>query len=215
MKKRLCLLAALWLLVLSGAHANAEEPLTLQISPQVGSVGDVLVFPVTLSGNENLAGFQFRVDFDPSYLELVSASVTVPGGYRIVNKYGGSVECIWTSASPYTGNGAIAELSFRLLRQGSSRLYLLADSENGEGFYNYENGVFQNYAFNAPPARVTCKAPAPPGDVDLDGKIGISDATALLDVLAEGAASSGRLDLDGDGSVGIADVSALLDLLAA
>lgn len=213
MKKPLCIALAVLLFAFSGLLVRAETTLSLTVPSKTGGVGSILIFPVSLSGNRSLAGFQFHIDYDPAFLELVSASVEMSGGYKIVNKSEGGVELIWTAAQPYTGNGVIASLSFKLLREGRSRLYLLADSENGEGFYSYENGVFHSYELNAPPALVTCTNVLP-CDVDLDGLVSIADATALLNVLEGSALPAGNCDLDGDGDVSISDVSYLLNILA-
>ena len=56
-----------------------------------------------------------------------------------------------------------------------------------------------------------------PGDVDGDGKVGIGDVSALIDVLLSSSETAAGLcaDVDGDGNVTIADVSYLIDLLLA
>ena len=54
------------------------------------------------------------------------------------------------------------------------------------------------------------------GDVDMDGEVGISDVSALIDYLLTGDATGIDLvaaDVDTDGEVGIADVSFLIDIL--
>ena len=54
------------------------------------------------------------------------------------------------------------------------------------------------------------------GDVDNDGTLGISDVTALIDLIFDGQADADtlqRADVDGDGVIGIADVTGLVDLI--
>ena len=51
-----------------------------------------------------------------------------------------------------------------------------------------------------------------PGDVDNDGKVGISDVSALIDMILSGEITEYG-DVDGDGKVSISDVSALIDLI--
>ena len=51
------------------------------------------------------------------------------------------------------------------------------------------------------------------GDVDGDGVVGISDLSALIDLLLMGGEINPGADVDGDGEVTIADVSALIDIL--
>ncbi len=54
------------------------------------------------------------------------------------------------------------------------------------------------------------------GDVDNDGTLGISDVTALIDLIFYGQADADtlqRADVDGDGVIGIADVTGLVDLI--
>lgn len=54
------------------------------------------------------------------------------------------------------------------------------------------------------------------GDVDLDGYVGISDVTALIDYILGAAPdpfSVEAADVDQDGNIGIADVTALIDMI--
>ena len=51
------------------------------------------------------------------------------------------------------------------------------------------------------------------GDVDGDGKVAISDVTALIDILLSGGTAPGSADVNGDNKVTIDDVTALIDLL--
>ena len=54
------------------------------------------------------------------------------------------------------------------------------------------------------------------GDVDMDGEVGISDVSALIDYLLNGDATGIDLraaDVDKDGEIGIGDVSDLIDIL--
>ena len=52
------------------------------------------------------------------------------------------------------------------------------------------------------------------GDINNDGVLGISDVTALFDMLLSGATIDIEVaDLNGDQDVNISDVTALIDLL--
>lgn len=54
------------------------------------------------------------------------------------------------------------------------------------------------------------------GDVDMDGKVGIADVTALIDYILGGDDTGISLeasDVDMDGKIGIADVTALIDYI--
>ena len=52
------------------------------------------------------------------------------------------------------------------------------------------------------------------GDIDGDGKVTISDVTALIDIILQGTgAEHPRADVDGDGEVRISDVTTAIDLL--
>ena len=54
------------------------------------------------------------------------------------------------------------------------------------------------------------------GDVNGDGKVDISDATALIDLLLQDHAMfRSPCDLDGNGLLGINDLTGLIDLLLA
>lgn len=60
-----------------------------------------------------------------------------------------------------------------------------------------------------------CKVNSNPiGDVDGDGEVMISDVTALIDYLLNGASiNMNNADVDGDNLINISDVTALIDLL--
>jgi len=51
------------------------------------------------------------------------------------------------------------------------------------------------------------------GDVDGDGKVGISDVTAMIDLLLGGVEDNDAADTNLDGGIDIADVTALIDYL--
>ena len=52
-----------------------------------------------------------------------------------------------------------------------------------------------------------------PGDVDGDGEVGISDVTALVDIILNGTGDPALHDVDGNGVVGVSDITALVDML--
>jgi len=52
-----------------------------------------------------------------------------------------------------------------------------------------------------------------PGDVDGDGKVGIDDVTAIIDLLLGGGTPSPGADVNQDCNVNIDDVTTLIDLL--
>lgn len=60
-----------------------------------------------------------------------------------------------------------------------------------------------------------------PGDLDGDGKLGITDVTLLIDLLLNGAGSlpveidTDAADVDGDGNITLVDVTELIDLILA
>lgn len=49
------------------------------------------------------------------------------------------------------------------------------------------------------------------GDVDGDGKIGIADVTALIDLILVGGEAPAEADVDQNGEIGISDVTELID----
>ena len=51
------------------------------------------------------------------------------------------------------------------------------------------------------------------GDVDLDGKIGIADVTALIDLILVGGEAPAEADVDQNGEIGISDVTELIDMI--
>lgn len=68
--------------------------------------------------------------------------------------------------------------------------------------------------FNDEECIVSIPASVNKGDVDGDGEVMISDVTALIDYLLNGASiNMNNADVDGDNLINISDVTALIDLL--
>ena len=87
---------------------------------------------------------------------------------------------------------------------------------------SYSNGVRVKYTYDVLGNRTSKTVTASPGgdvlygDVDLDGKVNISDVTALIDYLLSGNASGISLenaDCNQDGRVDISDMTTLIDIL--
>jgi YD repeat-containing protein len=87
---------------------------------------------------------------------------------------------------------------------------------------SYSNGVKVKYTYDALGNRTSKTVTSSPsggslcGDVDGDGKVNISDVTALIDYLLTGNTTGISLenaDCDQDGKVNISDVTTLIDYL--
>ena len=87
---------------------------------------------------------------------------------------------------------------------------------------NYANGVVGSYGGTStrqflPKTTFVYNGGGDPqyvrGDVDGDNEVGISDVSALVDLLLNGGDMPAAADCDEDGEVGISDVSALVDYL--
>ena len=79
------------------------------------------------------------------------------------------------------------------------------------GLWNNDNGrvlpaLFELAAF----------APAITGDVDVDGKVDVTDVNAVINIILKTKAQTdypGQADVDGDGKVDVADVNAIINLI--
>lgn len=85
----------------------------------------------------------------------------------------------------------------------------------------FPNNYDWNWFFNDPIPFTVGNWVTPPdpqfllGDVDGDGKVSITDVTALIDLLLEDGAYVKAGDMNGDGALTITDVTDLIDLLLA
>lgn len=132
----------------------------------------------------------------------------------------GATELTFVLDEPYEYNGgnlAIETLNIETGYYGAVSFY----GVNVEGYYPsfYTYGTYQSTDVSTflPKATFTyAKEEAPEyirGDVDGDNEVGISDVTALIDILLSGAETPAVTDVDQDGETGIADVTALIDYL--
>ena len=108
-----------------------------------------------------------------------------------------------TSADPQIARVWVSGtgLNVEALGQGRTVVTVTADS----------NGKLATASFNVTVTRVSI-----PGDVDMDGRITISDVTDLIDILLGSVLTCydmGAADVDRDGHITIADVTALIDKL--
>ena len=112
---------------------------------------------------------------------------------------------VYYPAVTSVGYGALVYLSQEVTEPGE---YLLTVPAGAIVIYTLDEEVHEltfNYTINGGDLLL--------GDVDQDGKIGISDVTALIDILLNGVEAPAEADVDQNGNVGIADVTALIDMI--
>ena len=76
-------------------------------------------------------------------------------------------------------------------------------------YKNNRKAINANRCYISDPVQVM------PGDLNNDGRIGIDDVTALIDMVLSKSGYTDNADVNGNGSIGIDDVTALIDLLLA
>ena len=67
-------------------------------------------------------------------------------------------------------------------------------------------------------AQIKEPSPALPGDVNLDGEVGIADINTLIDIILGGEADDSviqQADVNGDNEITIADINTLIDMILA
>ena len=178
-------------------------------------------------GSQQTAGVEHYFNTNETYTWLVTASegekisITSNESYyspdmSMIRIYAGDVNELNTlHAVAEQGNA-----NYRLITGITDQHYLVKNlAEGGTFFYkvkaNYIDGTQSAWSKAKVVTLIDNGHAYQRGDVDHDGKVDISDVTALIDYLLSGnnGICSVCADMDGSGTVDIADVTDLIDLL--
>jgi len=178
-------------------------------------------------GSQQTAGVEHYFNTNETYTWLVTASegekisITSNESYyspdmSMIRIYAGDVNELNTlHAVAEQGNA-----NYRLITGITDQHYLVKNlAEGGTFFYkvkaNYIDGTQSAWSKAKVVTLIDNGHAYQRGDVDHDGKVDISDVTALIDYLLSGNNDicSVCADMDGSGTVDIADVTDLIDLL--
>jgi hypothetical protein len=192
---------------------NLPAPSPAAIDPAIGVPAAVIAqpgasarVPVTVDNLDGLFGVTFRVNYETGPLDLSNEQVTLASemeeaGWSLVQNVddaNGVAYLAAFSAEPGAAGGAtLLDLSFDSLTSatGTTPLDLSGPASDGGFAFTYVDGTLTF---------------ATPGDVNLDGSVGLADLVALqrhFGKLADAVWTEG--DLDGDGDVDRADVAIL------
>ncbi len=99
----------------STTKVYANNNLTIKIGDAVTNSDGTYSVPINIENNPGLAGIVFRIDYDPSALQVVSAhSNNSEFGAPIINKNNvGSVNYVYISSSNNTSNGLLFTIKFK------------------------------------------------------------------------------------------------------
>ena len=209
-------LAALVLFFLCGTaiaqfdiDSSAKPMVTFSVAnmPLVGGTFNVAV---TISGVNQLAGFEFDVRYNPNVLTALSCTEgtflssygnTYWMGADIDNSTGviKEIVCATTRAGGKSGSGALANVTFRAKATGSSFLNIenlfVSDSQGQKILVNITN------------TSVTVTA-SPAWDVNRDGRVDIFDFVIVGQHYGQyiTGTPSPNPDVNGDGRVTVADL---------
>ena len=154
------LLAATFSVFSLASGADGESPIKLfmldenngLLDPETGvegTNGDTFTVKIKAAGVSatcTVHGFQFRLTYDATKLqpEEDGATIYVDEEYSAILYKEGYIEFLWTASSGtrLTKSGkVIAEASFRMIAPGSSEIAVVADTEEGDGFYRVDGIV--------------------------------------------------------------------------
>lgn len=100
------------------SKANAAEKLEIIFDNTQSKIGDTAIVPVKIKNNPGIASFRFRVSYDASNLEFISADageILTDGSLTSTNNEAGTVTFQWFSTNNAKGDGNIAYLKFKVL----------------------------------------------------------------------------------------------------
>ena len=190
---------------------DAESPpttgATLAVSSASVKPGGEVTVTVTAQNMPSLAGLSFKISYDKTKLQLLSAEDAGLTGWTV--GIGGGEAAVWDSDKDDVVNGTILTLTFKALGEAGStaqvtltELSAIKADETEVGFTATSGTIKIN-------DRV-------PGDVTGDGKVNLTDLVRMrkylagMDVVFDVDAG----DVTGDGKVGLADLVRLRKYLA-
>lgn len=161
---------------------------------------------------------------DPAYGDMTVVAQGAP--------VKGETELVFNFNEPYEYNGGNLVIEARVTQAGDSdpdgiEEFIGQNIYDEYGYYGLDvcyysvqlssgTTLYQDFWYMLPKAAFGIADDAPQymiGDVDHDGKVSISDVTALIDYLLNGETAPAEADVDGDYNVSIADVTSLIDML--
>ena len=138
MKKTLCLLLSVFLLMTCIPVAYAADEATISIGTVSGYAGDTVTVPIQMAGNPGLVAMRMYVQYDATKLRLVSAEdkglLGVGNDYFDNDISENPYTLLWEDALTkvdYTNNGTLAELQFAVLENvapGTASITLTLDA---------------------------------------------------------------------------------------
>ncbi len=118
MKLRLVLAFMIFLSTLSVASA-----LTVKVSDATGAVGEAVDVPIVVENAQNLGSMDIVVAFDPEILKVKSVGKgELNKGLLTSNTGEGVVAISLADSKGINGNGAVAVITFEVLKAGTSDL---------------------------------------------------------------------------------------------
>ncbi len=183
----------LWKLQQSTAAFVHITPSHVEAPP----IGEQIRVDVDIADGQDVRGYQFTVQFEPSSLRYISSTNSgyLPGDAFFVPPIVNGEEVTLISTSPAgvgSGDGTLATLTFEVIGRETSTLtlteVLLSDSEGEPSASFVQNGWLIE----------------PPWDVNFDGSVNVQDLAIVAAHFGE--ANAGAADVNQDGVVDIRDL---------
>lgn len=165
--------------------------------------------------NSNFTEYVVVLDCAQADKVTFTASTSNYAGLLYVTVYSGEIEPPTTLRATETGNE-----TFRTITGITNKYYVVNGlTENGTFLYKvkalYNDGTESDWSNVEEVTLFGSSQPAMLGDVNNDGKVNISDVTALIDYLLGSTVdiNTKNADLNGDTTINISDVTALIDAI--
>ncbi len=150
-----------------GAAPNEEDTpsdqsaLTLSFPQVEAKPGGKATFEISLSNNTGIGGFQFRASFDHDVFAFESGRVVIEdNAYSGCTERDGNAFLFWTSTTPYTDSGVIAEVTLTVASDAKRGVYPLSAVfvEGEDSFYRLEeNGEMPDIPVRVVDGSITVK----------------------------------------------------------
>ena len=123
--------------------------------------GEKVTVKLVLSGNPGIGGFSFCVNFDKEVLSYQEGKVTLEdNAFSTCGENEEGINFIWTSMTPYTGNGEFCEFTLLVSEDAQAGSYPLTVSfrEGYDSFYKIEGDEMPDLPITGIDGEITVEA---------------------------------------------------------
>ncbi len=194
----------------SNAATAVQRQLTFNSPAYSLSKGETITVPIRVKDCNGFSGMSGVIKYDDQLLAL--EGISARKGYSLVSG-GNSFVAATPGGAGVTGDTIVGYALFRALADVEDDISTIVSFQNITAY----NDALQSINPNLPDITINLLAEPPQtGDVNLDGKIDVADAIALMQYLAGSKTLTSRqlkaADANKDGKVNVGDVTIIMQM---